>query len=471
MRRTKIICTLGPAVDDERLLRELMLKGMNAARFNFSHGTHKTHAATLARFKRVRDELGCPIPAILDTMGPEIRIGSFKESPIYIKKGDTFTLTTDPVEGSESMVSVSYKNLPMELKPGRRILIDDGLIELVVMEITGSNIVCVAMSGGELSGNKGINVPDIKLSLPSLTPKDIDDLKFAVENDFDFIAASFIRKASDVRAMRSVLDDFGGKDIRIISKIETREGIDNIDEIIEQSDAIMVARGDLGIEIPTFEVPMVQKSIIRKCYRAGKPVITATQMLDSMIRNPRPTRAEASDVANAVCDGTSCVMLSGETAAGKYPIDSLETITDIIDATESSLDYWQAFRSLGFDAECSITNAISHASCTTAMDLGAAAIIAVTSTGLTARMISRFRPSCPIIAITVDQKVLRQLSISWGVVADIAKRVQNTDELLEIAAQKALGLKVVSKGDLVVITAGLPVGMAGTTNLLKADIL
>ena len=471
MQKTKIICTLGPAVDDDGIMRELMLKGMNGARFNFSHGTHETHLAMLTRFKRVRQELGLPIPAILDTMGPEIRIGKFKHPPVSLKKGDSFTLTTDPVEGDESRVSVSYKDLPLEVKPGRRILLDDGLIELLIMEIHASDIVCVVMGDGELGSNKGVNIPESRLNLPSLTEKDISDLKFGIEHDFDFVAASFIRKASDVRAMRNILEEFGGGDIRIISKIETREGIDNIDEIIEASDAIMVARGDLGIEIPAFEVPLVQKSIIRKCYRAGKPVITATQMLDSMIRNARPTRAEASDVANAVCDGTSCVMLSGETAAGKYPIESLETMVDIIRATEGSLDYWQAFRSFGFDAERSITNAISHASCTTAMDLGAAAIVVVTSTGLTARMISRFRPSCPIIAITTDEQPLRQLSISWGVVADIAPRVESTDELLTIAAKKALESKAVSKGDLVVITAGLPVGMGGTTNLLKAEIL
>ena len=381
MRKTKIICTLGPAVSGEDTIRSLILAGMDAARFNFSHGTHETHLAMLNRFKHVRDALGKPVATILDTKGPEIRIKSFQADSVELKEGAPFTLTTDDVPGDSERVSVTYANLHQEVTEGCRVLIDDGLIELVVNGIEGHDIHCTVESGGPLSSNKSINIPDVHILLPSLTEKDKSDLKFAVENDFDFVAASFVRKASDVEDIRSVLREYGGDDIMIIAKIENREGIDNLDEIIAVSDGIMVARGDLGVEIPAYEVPILQKRMIKATTAQGKPVITATQMLDSMIRNPRPTRAEVSDVANAVFDGTSCVMLSGETASGRYPLEALETMVDTVTAAESAVDYWKRFRNAPYVSNASINDAISHTSCLTAMDLNATAILTATKSG------------------------------------------------------------------------------------------
>ena len=416
MRKTKVICTLGPAVDSEETLRELILAGMNCARFNFSHGTHESHLATLVRLRRVRDELGAPVATMLDTKGPEIRIKSFAGGPVTLVKDQDFTLTTEDVPGDEHQVSVTYENLHNELAPGCRVLVDDGLVELQVQKIEGRRILCTVDNGGVLSNNKSINIPDVHIQLPSLTEKDKEDLKFAVEQDYDFIAASFVRKASDVEDIRACLREYGGESIRIISKIENREGVENLDAIIAASDGIMVARGDLGVEIPAHEVPILQKKMIKATIRQGKPVITATQMLDSMIRNPRPTRAEVSDVANAVFDGTSCVMLSGETASGKYPIEALKTMVDTAVAAEGAIDYWGRFReSALLPGVSSISDAITHSCCLTAMDLGASAILAATKTGYTAKVISRFRPGCPIIAVCQSEKTRRQLAISWGV--------------------------------------------------------
>ncbi|BDF68788.1 pyruvate kinase [Oscillospiraceae bacterium] len=474
MRKTKIICTLGPAVDSDDMLRKLILSGMNCARFNFSHGTHESQLATLTRLKRVRDELGIPVAALMDTKGPEIRIKTFKDGPISLAEGDSFTLTTREVEGDGKQVSVTYANLHNEVDKGTRILIDDGLVELLVDDIKGQDIHCTVQSGGGLSNNKSINIPDTSIQLPALTDKDREDLKFAAENDFDIVAASFIRKASDIIDIREELAKWGGEDMRVMAKIENREGVDNFDEILEVADAIMVARGDLGVEIPAHEVPVIQKEMIGKCIAAGKAVITATQMLDSMIRNPRPTRAEVSDVANAVFDGTSCVMLSGETASGKYPIEALETMVDTVVAAEGATNYWGRFlRKYDFlsDLPHSINQAISHTCCMTAMDLDATAILAATTSGHTARAISRFKPACPIIALTTTEKVRRQLAITWGVHPFLYGSVDSTDRLFALCVESARKEGVIKAGDTVVITAGVPMNERGTTNLIKAQVV
>ena len=472
MRKTKIICTLGPAVDSEEMIRKLILAGMNAARFNFSHGTHESHLAQLTKLKRVRDELGIPVAAILDTKGPEIRIKTFKDGRIELKKDDIFTLTTAECEGTSERVSVTYANLHNEVAPGNHILVDDGLIDLLVQEIKGQEIVCVVENGGPLSNNKSINIPNVHILLPSLTEKDKEDLKFAAENDFDFIAASFVRKASDVEDIRACLHEFGGDNIRIISKIENREGVDNLEEIIQASDGVMVARGDLGVEIPAQEVPILQKKMIKATTMAGKPVITATQMLDSMIRNPRPTRAEVSDVANAVFDGTSCVMLSGETASGKYPIEAVEAMVSTVKAAESAINYWGRFREHSLQPGVStINDAITHTCCMTAMDLNATAILAPTESGYTAKVISRFRPACPIVAVCQNEKVRRQLAISWGVHSYLTGFVDSTDRLFSMSVEVARKEGAVKCGDTVVITAGVPIGKSGTTNLIKAQVV
>ena len=472
MRKTKIICTLGPAVDDEEVMGKLIRAGMNAARFNFSHGTHESHLAQLTKFKRVRDALGAPVATILDTKGPEIRVRSFAQGPVTLERDQTFILTTDDVPGDSSRVSVTYENLHREVGPGCRILVDDGLIELRVEQVTGHEIHCKVENGGPLSSNKSINIPDVHIHLPSLTDKDRDDIKFAVENDFDFIAASFVRKGSDVEDIRAELHKHGGDDIRIIAKIENQEGVDNIDAIIAAADGIMVARGDLGVEIPAHEVPILQKKIIKATIRAGLPVITATQMLDSMIRNPRPTRAEVSDVANAVFDGTSCVMLSGETASGKYPVEALKTMVDTVTAAEGAIDYWGRFRESNLlPGISSINDAITHTCCLTAMDLNAAVILAPTKSGYTAKVISRFRPACDIVALSQSESTRRQLAISWGVHPYLSGEVDSTDRMFSLAVDVARKEGVVKPGDTVVITAGVPLGRSGTTNLIKAQVV
>ena len=474
MRKTKIICTLGPAVDHAETIERLIRTGMNAARFNFSHGSHAEQLARLNMFKKVRDTLGAPVATILDTKGPEIRIKTFADGPVTLEQGQGFILTTDDVPGDGHRVSVTYANLHKEVGPGCRILVDDGLIELRVQKVEGHEIHCEAENGGPLSSNKSINIPDVHILLPSLTDKDREDLKFAVDNDFDFIAASFVRKASDVEDIRAELRKHGGDNIRIIAKIENREGVENLEGIIAASDGIMVARGDLGVEIPAHEVPILQKKMIKATIRAGLPVITATQMLDSMIRNPRPTRAEVSDVANAVFDGTSCVMLSGETASGKYPIEALETMVDTVVAAEGATNYWGRFlRKYDFlsDLPHSINQAISHTCCMTAMDLDATAILAATTSGHTARAISRFKPACPIIALTTTEKVRRQLAITWGVHPFLYGSVDSTDRLFALCVESARKEGVIKEGDTVVITAGVPMNERGTTNLIKAQVV
>ncbi|WP_139902474.1 pyruvate kinase [Clostridium thermarum] len=467
MRMTKIICTLGPAVDDEHLLEQLIEGGMDVARLNFSHGTHADQQVRVDRLKKVREKLGKPVPLLLDTKGPEIRMGKFENNEVYLKEGNSFVLVNENILGNEERATISHKELYKDVKVGTRILINDGLVALEVVKVEGKDIHCRVLNGGVISNNKGVNIPETDTHLPALTEQDIKDIEFAVKNDFDFIACSFVRKASNVNEVRKVLKKLGGEGIKIIAKIENREGVDNFDEILKVSDGIMVARGDLGVEIPAEEVPVVQKMIIEKCYRNGKPVITATQMLESMIKNPRPTRAESSDVANAVFDGTSAVMLSGESAAGKYPIESVKTMARICMKAEESIDYGKRLASMQFDMMDNITNAISYATCTTALHLKSAAIISVTHSGETARMISRFRPSCPIIAPTDSQRVQRQLHLSWGVVPCLVESLSTIEEMFEAGVQKALEVNLVKNGDIVVITAGVPGGVSGTTNLLK----
>ncbi len=469
-RKTKIICTLGPATDQGEILKQLMLEGMNAARFNFSHGSHEEQKQRLEQVKKLRKELSLPVATILDTKGPEIRLGKFKNGQEELTEGQSFTLTTRPVEGSKEMVSITYKGLIGDVQVGQKILIDDGLIEMQVVELTDQDIRCKVLNDGSVSDHKGVNVPDVHLSMPYVSAKDLEDIIFGIQQGFDFIAASFVRGAEDVKEIRQILKENGGEHINIISKIENREGVDHIDEIIEQSDAIMVARGDMGVEIPFEEVPAIQKMIIRKVYLAGKQVITATQMLDSMIHNPRPTRAEAADVANAIYDGTSSIMLSGETAAGKYPVEALQTMVKIAKQTEDHIDYLDESNKRKKNPDMDITKAISHATCTTAADLNAAAIITVTKSGFTARMISRNRPNCPIIGCSTQETTCRQLALSWGVYPLLVTYADNEHVLLDIGVDAALKAGLIEENDLVVLTAGFPLGVSGTTNTIKAMV-
>lgn len=471
MRKTKIVCTLGPAVDNEETLREMIAAGMSVARFNFSHGTHESHLATLNKLKAAREAMNFPVGTMLDTKGPEIRIGQFREGKVELTQGQTFTLTTRSVEGDASIVSQSYAGLTSDLKAGDHVLIDDGLIDLLVQKVTDTDVICVVENGGPVSNNKSVNVPGVKINLPALTEKDRGDLRFAAENGMDFVAASFVRKAADVHAIRAELHRHGGQGIQIIAKIENQEGVDNLDEIIAASDGVMVARGDLGVEIPLWKVPEIQKRMISHTIMVGKPVVTATQMLDSMTRNPRPTRAEVSDVANAVFDGTSCVMLSGESANGKYPVETIRTMAQICEAAESATHYWKRFRNRPVEGPLSINDAITHTACQTAMDLNAAGILTATKSGHTARMVSRFRPGCPIIALCTEERVRRQLGLSWGVTPFLSGEVESTDRLFEVCAETALAEGVVHSGDTVVITAGVPIGRSGSTNLIKASKL
>lgn len=470
MRRTKIVCTVGPAVDSEEKIEQLMCAGMDAARFNFSHGTHESQLATLNKVRKVRDYLGLPVATVLDTKGPEIRIRSFGCGKITLNAGDRFVLTTDEVEGDETIVSVSYQDLHKELRAGSVVLIDDGLVGMEVEEIDGTKIICRVRSGGDLSNNKSINLPGSSIRLPSMTEKDRADIAFGVEQGFDFIAASFVRRASDIEDIRALLKKLGGEKIGIIAKIENREGVENMEEILRAADGVMVARGDLGVEIPAYEVPIVQKQMIEMSIRMGKTVITATQMLDSMMRNPRPTRAEVSDVANAVFDGTSCVMLSGETASGKYPIEAVTTMARIVEEAESAINYWKRFASRDNESN-TIPAAISHTACSTARDLGAKAILAATTSGYTAKSIARFMPGCPIAAITTSERVRRSLALTWGVRAYLTGEADSTDRMFSLCTETARKEGLGQSGDRVVITAGVPIGRSGTTNLIKADII
>lgn len=463
MIMTKIVATLGPACSDK--IKELIQAGMNVARINFSHGDYESHKALTDKLKAARSELNKPVSLILDTKGPEIRLGKFKNDSVNIKAGSIFKLTTNETEGDETKVSVTYKNLPNDLKRGGKVLLDDGLIELEILELTDTDVVCRAINSGVLSSNKGVNVPDVYVNLPAITSKDVEDIKFGIENDFDYIAASFVRCAEDVIKIRDVLDKNAGSHIKIIAKIENRSGVDNIDEILQIADGIMVARGDLGVEIPPEEVPLVQKMLIEKANNAGKPVITATQMLESMVSNLRPTRAEANDVANAILDGSDAVMLSGETAKGKYPIESVKMMARIALKTQTSLQYHDK----AHYKDTSITNAISFATCAIASELNVACIATVTDSGFTARRVSKFRPSCPILAITHHETVYRQLSLTWGCMPVMADKFDLHDESFSVASTKALEVGLAKPGDSIVIAAGVPLGIAGTTNTLKVE--
>lgn len=471
MRKTKIICTLGPATEDDKVLRELMKEGMNVARFNFSHGDYEQHKKNLERVKALREELGLPIAALLDTKGPEIRVKNFKDNKIELKAGQTFTLTTRDIEGDETAVAITYENLVNDISIGDRILIDDGLISMRVDRIEDKDIVCTVLNGGPVSNHKGVNVPNVHLSMPYVSEKDKEDIIFGVEQGFDFIAASFVRTAEDILEIRDILSRHNCNFINIIAKIENMQGVENIDEIIRVSDGVMIARGDMGVEIPFEDVPAIQKMIIRKVYNAEKIVITATQMLDSMMHNPRPTRAEATDVANAIYDGTSAIMLSGETAAGMYPVEALKTMVRIAERTEADIDLVKRFNRRESLVNPDITNAIAHATCTTAMDLNATAIVTVTKSGTTARMISKYRPACPIIGCTPYENVWRQLNLSWGVLPLMVDMQMSTDDLFEHAIANAEKKGYVKQGEITVITAGVPLGVSGTTNLIKVHVV
>ena len=473
-----------PGACHQNVMRSLIEEGMNVARFNFSHGGHEEQFGRLTMLRKLREEMKRPVAALLDTKGPEIRLKEFASGKVELKNGQTFTLTTEDIVGDESRVAITYKDLPDDVKPGDTILIDDGLIGLEVKKIqkvSGTkadaegkmpmDIVCTVMNGGMVSNKKGVNVPNVELSMPYISEKDYGDIVFAVENDYDFIAASFVRCADDVLAIRKILEEKGGEDIHIIAKIENMQGVQNIDEIIRVSDGIMVARGDMGVEIPLEDVPVIQKMIIKKVSGAGKVVITATQMLDSMMKHPRPTRAEATDVANAIYQGTSAIMLSGETAAGKYPIEALKTMVKIAVRTEADVDYNKQFSTSSKDHATNVTTAISHATCMTAIDLNAKAIIAVTRSGNTARMVSKYRPGCQIIACTPDERTWRQMNLIWGVTPLLTKEEYSMEILLLHATEAAEEKGYVKKGDIVVLTVGVPLGHPGNTNLLKATVV
>ena len=472
MKKTKVVCTMGPNTNDRELLKKLIENGMDVARFNFSHGDHEEQKSRMDLLKELRQELNTNTAILLDTKGPEIRTGVLKGGKrIMLKAGEQFTLTTEEIEGDESKVSITYEGLVQDVDAGRVILIDDGLIELKVVGKSEKEIFCEVINGGELGERKGVNVPNVAVRLPAITEKDKDDIRFGVEQGIDFIAASFVRNAECVLEIKAYLKELGAPYVPIIAKVENAEGIKNIDEIIRAADGVMVARGDLGVEIPAEEVPYLQKMIIQKCNMNFKTVITATQMLDSMMENPRPTRAEITDVANAIYDGTSAIMLSGETAAGKYPVEAVQTMDAIALRTEADINYAKRMRNLPGSSRLSIAAATAHAACTTAMDIGADAILTVSQSGATARLVSRFRPGTTVVACLLSERVQRQMALYWGVVPLLMPYAQNTDQLIEFAIQAAEKAELVKQGDLVVITAGVPVGVSGTTNMIKVHLV
>ena len=471
MKKTKMICTVGPASETEEIITQFMEAGMNASRHNFSHGDHEEHRGRIELIKKVAKKLNKEIAIVLDTKGPEIRTGKFEPKKLELQKGTEFTIYAGgDVVGDTTKCCVTYEGLAKDVKPGNTILIDDGLVGLTVKSVEGNAVKCEVNNTGFVGTHKGVNVPNVSIKLPALTEKDASDLRFGCEMGVTAVAASFIRKAEDVLAIRKLLNENGGENILIISKIENQEGVDNIDSILEASDGIMVARGDLGVEIPIENVPGVQKMIIQKCNEAGKIVVTATQMLDSMMRNPRPTRAEVSDVANAIFDGTDAIMLSGESANGDYPVEAVQTMAKIAKTTEAQLKYEVAVSSAKHHIPA-IAGVISRATCNAASELEATAIISSTQSGATAKRLSQCRPECPIVAVTPCEKVARALAFSWGVYPVVASKMESTDEMMEKSVSIAEAQGFVKKGDTVVIAAGVPVDKIGATNLMKVTVV
>ena len=470
MRKTKIICTLGPSTDKEGVLRDLIANGMNVARFNFSHGSHEEHLGRLEKLKALREELGKPVAALLDTKGPEIRLKDFKNGVENLVAGQTFTLTTRDVEGTNEICSITYKDLPMDVEPNGTIMLDDGLIKLQIQTVNDTDIVCTVLNNGKIKNKKGVNVPGVHLSMPYMSQRDKDDIIFGIQQGYDFIAASFVRTAQDVYDIRNLLNQYDSN-IRIIAKIENREGVNNIDSILAAADAVMVARGDLGVEIDFTELPGIQKTIIDRSFSFGKPIVTATQLLDSMIVNPRPTRAEISDVANAIYDGTSAIMLSGETAAGAYPVEALKTMSAIAERTEQEGFHLRGRQMDSNPGKISVSDATAHAACLTARDVNAAAIVTVSESGTTARLLSKYRPQQPIIACVMREQVQRQLSLSWGITPLMMSLAHSTDELIEMSTALAKENGYLHNGELAVVTAGVPVGVSGTTNMIKIHMV
>ena len=470
MRKTKIICTLGPSTDKGDVLRDLIANGMNVARFNFSHGSYEEHGGRLAKLKALREELGKPVAALLDTKGPEIRLKDFKNGVENLVAGQTFTLTTRDVEGTNEICSITYKDLPMDVEPNGTIMLDDGLIKLQIQTVNDTDIVCTVLNSGKIKNKKGVNVPGVHLSMPYMSQRDKDDIIFGIQQGYDFIAASFVRTAQDVYEIRNLLNQYDSN-IRIIAKIENREGVNNIDSILAAADAVMVARGDLGVEIDFTELPGIQKTIIERSFSFGKPIVTATQMLDSMMVNPRPTRAEISDVANAIYDGTSAIMLSGETAAGAYPVEALKTMSAIAERTEQEGFHLRGRTMDSNPGKISVSDATAHAACLTARDVNAAAIVTVSESGTTARLLSKYRPQQPIIACVMREQVQRQLSLSWGITPLMMSLAHSTDELIEMSTALAKENGYLHNGELAVVTAGVPVGVSGTTNMIKIHMV
>ena len=470
MRKTKIICTLGPSTDKEGVLRDLIANGMNVARFNFSHGSHEEHLGRLEKLKALREELGKPVAALLDTKGPEIRLKDFKNGVENLVAGQAFTLTTRDVEGTNEICSITYKDLPMDVEPNGTIMLDDGLIKLQIQTVNDTDIVCTVLNSGKIKNKKGVNVPGVHLSMPYMSQRDKDDIIFGIQQGYDFIAASFVRTAQDVYEIRNLLNQYDSN-IRIIAKIENREGVNNIDSILAAADAVMVARGDLGVEIDFTELPGIQKTIIERSFSFGKPIVTATQMLDSMMVNPRPTRAEISDVANAIYDGTSAIMLSGETAAGAYPVEALKTMSAIAERTETENHARVEYLTEATNGKISVSDATAHAACLTAKDVNAAAIVTVSESGTTARLLSKYRPQQPIIACVMREQVQRQLSLSWGITPLMMSLAHSTDELIEMSTALAKENGYLHNGELAVVTAGVPVGVSGTTNMIKIHMV
>lgn len=471
MKKTKIICTMGPNTWDKNCLKQLAIEGMDIARLNFSHGDYEEHAGNIERIKQVREELHKPIAILLDTKGPEIRVGQLEEDKMILEEGRKVTMTTEQIVGKEGKIPITYEDLPKDVTAGDRILLDDGLMELKVLSCTDTEIFCEVVAGGTLSSKKGVNVPNVKVNLPAITDKDRDDIAFGIQHDVDFIAASFVRNADAIIEIRKILKAHHAEDISIIAKIENSEGVNNVDAILKEADGIMVARGDLGVEIPAEEVPFVQKEIIQKCREAYKPVITATQMLDSMIRNPRPTRAEVTDVANAIYDGTDAIMLSGETAMGKYPVEAVKTMSEIAQATEEHLNYELHMKKKQMKQNLDVSSAVAFSSVATSQNVGAKYILTSSMSGNTARVVSKFRPQCNIIGLSPIEKTLRKMQIYWGVTPIQTKHVAHTSEILSQAVDTVKEANLVQKGDIVVMTAGSTYGDYPITNTMKVFII